>query len=354
MNLVPRYNEATIDGVRVHWAELGGQPERGAPLLLLHGLYDCHRTWKHVAPELAYDRRVLMPDLPGHGLSDRPDASYELGWYARIVARWLESLRIDQVDVVGHSFGGGVAQMLLLECPKRIRRLVLVASGGLGREIRALLRLASAPGVIESFGQRFMALGTRLALRADGCFTEVDIRELAEMNAEPGSARAFARTVRDVIDWRGQRRAFFDRAHEIATLPPIAVLWGVHDKVIPVDHGRTFAACLEGVVFVPFERCGHYVHREKPRDFVQIVRELLETPSLRSARLCANSGRRRNVEREPPHATAILRRVRRRQTLRVPEQEESPSSLLRQEHVVHRTIEPLEVVLNDDAFISKR
>lgn len=286
MDLVPRHDEATIDGVRVHWAELGTE-SGSAPLLLLHGLYDCHRTWKHVAPELARGRRVLMPDLPGHGLSERPDASYELDWYARIIARWLEWLRLDQVDIVAHSFGGGVAQMLLLECPTRIRRLVLVASGGLGREIRALLRLASAPGVIERFGQRFMAAGTRLVLRAEGSFTEVDIRELAEMNAEPGSARAFARTVRGVIDWRGQRRAFFDRGHEIAALPPIAVLWGVRDKVIPVDHGRTFAERLDGVVFVPFERCGHYIHRENPKDFVQIVRELLEMPSLGSARLRA-------------------------------------------------------------------
>ncbi len=315
MNLLPRQNEATIEGIRVRWAELGVQPESRVPLVLLHGLYDCHLTWKHVAPELARDRRVLMPDLPGHGLSDRPDASYELGWYARVVARWLESLGIAQVDVVGHSFGGGVAQMLLLECPKRIRRLVLVASGGLGREIRALLRLASAPGVVEGLGQRFMGLGTRLALRADGCFTEVEIRELAEMNAAPGSARAFARTVRDVIDWRGQRRGFFDRAHEITPIPPIAVLWGVRDKVIPVDHGRMFAERVEGVVFVPFERCGHYVHRESPRDFVRIVRELLEMPSPRSPRLCANdSGRMENIERDRPHALAVLRRIRRKRT----------------------------------------
>jgi pimeloyl-ACP methyl ester carboxylesterase len=252
-----------------------------------------------------------MPDLPGHGSSERPDASYELGWYARIVARWLESLRLDHVDVVGHSFGGGVAQMLLLECASRIRRLVLVASGGLGREIRPLLRLASAPGVVERFGQRFMGLGTRLALRADGSFTQVDIRELAQMNAEAGSARAFARTVRDVIDWRGQRRVFFDRAHEIPVLPPIAVLWGVHDKVIPFDHGRAFAERVEGVTFVPFDQCGHYVHRERPEDFVHTVRELLDAPSLAPARLYATGG----VKRDPPNATAIARWCRRKRAL---------------------------------------
>jgi pimeloyl-ACP methyl ester carboxylesterase len=286
----------SIEGVRVHCLELGAANSR-APLLLLHGLYDSHRTWKVVAPELARDRRVLIPDLPGHGLSDRPDASYELGWHARIIARWLEALGLDELDVVGHSFGGGVAQMLLLERRLRIRRLVLVASGGLGREVRSALRLASVRGVAESLGQPFMRVGTYLALLGDRGFSRSDIRELAAMNAEPGSARAFARTVRDVIDWRGQRRAFFDRAHTIEELPAIAVLWGSRDKVIPIAHARTFAEALENVVFVPFDGCGHYLHREEPESFVRVIRELLEEPSLCAARLRASAvgGRRLNA-----------------------------------------------------------
>lgn len=286
-HLSPRHAEATIDGVRIHWVELGAA-DGNVPLVLLHGLYDCHRTWKYVAPELARERRVLMPDLPGHGLSDRPDASYKLDWYARVTSRWLESLGLHAVDVVGHSFGGGVAQMLLLECAERIRRLILAASGGLGREIHAALRLASTPRVVETLGQRFMALGTHLVLLRDPGFTVADAHELARVNAAPGSARAFARTVRDVIDWRGQRRVFFDRAHEIPRLPPIAVLWGVRDKIIPVDHGRAFAEALEGVVYVPFDRCGHYVHREEPDAFVRTVRELLHAPTARRVQLRAD------------------------------------------------------------------
>jgi pimeloyl-ACP methyl ester carboxylesterase len=279
----PRQHHARIDGVRLHWLELGSG--EGTPLVLLHGLYDSHRTWKHVAGALAQDRLVLMPDLPGHGLSDRPDASYELGWHARIVAQWLASTGRDQVDVLGHSFGGGVAQMLLLECPERIRRLVLLAPGGLGREIRTLLRLVSVPQVVERFGQPFMGIGTYLALRGERAFTKEDIEELVAMNAGSGSARAFARTVRDIIGWRGQRRMFFDRAHELRGLPPIAVLWGDRDAIIPIAHGKRFAESVDGVVFIPFEGCGHYLHREEPDGFVRLVREFLDTPGVRPATL---------------------------------------------------------------------
>lgn len=269
----------------MHWAELGEASQR-VPVVLLHGLNDSYLTWKRVAPELAVDRRVLMPDLPGYGLSERPNASYELRWHAQVMAKWLEAVGLDTVDIVGHSFGGGVAQVMLLECPTKIRRLVLVASGGLGRQVTPALRLASLPRVVELFGQRFMAFGTRVALRGNHAgFSKQDVEELSAMNGTPGSARAFARTVRDVIDWRGQRRTFFERAHELAELPPIALCWGDRDAVIPVAHGRAFEELVEGVVLTQFDGCGHYLHNEQPTAFAKTVREFLDDPAVPRARV---------------------------------------------------------------------
>jgi pimeloyl-ACP methyl ester carboxylesterase len=274
-----------VEGVRLHWAE-AGKASGVPPVVLLHGLTNSCRSWSRVAPLLAVDRRVLMPDLPGHGQSERPNADYALHWYARVVARWLEVLGIEQVDVVGHSFGGGVAQMLLLECPGRIRRLVLVAAGGLGKGVGWWLRLASLPGVVEYLGQPFMALGTRWALSSDrDGVTREEIRELSRLNAQSGSARAFARSVRDVIDWRGQRRNFRDRAHEVTKLPPMLVLWGDGDTLIPIEQGRAFADSLDGAVFKIFKGAGHYLHNEQPEAFVRALREFLDDPTVPATRL---------------------------------------------------------------------
>jgi pimeloyl-ACP methyl ester carboxylesterase len=282
--LETRHSFVSVEGIRLHWAELGKASEK-VPVVLLHGLNDSYLTWKRVAPVLAVDRRVLMPDLPGYGLSERPDASYELGWHAHMMAKWLEAVGLEKVDIVGHSFGGGVAQVMLLECPTKIRRLVLVASGGLGRQVATALRLASLPRVVELFGQRFMAFGTRVALHGNHAgFTKQDVKELSAMNDTPGSARAFARTVRDVINWRGQRRTFFQRAHELAELPPIAVLWGDRDAIIPEAHGRSFAELVEGVAFKRFEGCGHYLHNEQPIAFAETVRDFLDDPAVAAAR----------------------------------------------------------------------
>jgi pimeloyl-ACP methyl ester carboxylesterase len=283
----PRHSFVSIDGMRLHWAELGDATDK-VPVVLLHGILDSHLTWKPVGSALATDRRVLMPDLVGCGLSERPDASYELGWHAQVIARWLETLGLERVDVVGHSFGGGVAQMLLLECPTRIRRMVLVASGGLGRSVGFWLRLAGTfPQVVELFGQPFMAFGTRRALGGESAMSKQDIAELSALNAERGSARAFARSVRDVIDWRGQRRIFSQRAREVTQLPPVAVFWGDRDAIIPIGHAKAFTASVEGVVFKHFDGCGHYLHQEQPDAFVSAVRDFLDDPSALPARLKA-------------------------------------------------------------------
>jgi pimeloyl-ACP methyl ester carboxylesterase len=278
-----------VEGVRLHWAALGesaGKP----PLVFLHGLNDCYRTWRQLAPRLASDRRVLMPDLPGHGLSGRPDASYRLGWYADVMARWLETVLdaagVERADVVGHSFGGGVAQMMLLQCPERFRRVVLVSSGGLGREIAWSLRLASIPFVVEHLGQPLMRLGTRFAVKATGdVLSREDSARLGAMNAQRGSARAFARTVHDIIDWRGQRRCFFQRADELSTLPPIAVFWGDRDPVIPYSHAEALAQSVDGVSVTRFQACGHYPHHERPDAFVGALRDFLDSPEAPAAHL---------------------------------------------------------------------
>jgi pimeloyl-ACP methyl ester carboxylesterase len=282
----PCYRSLRVDGARLHWCEIPGPSEtRSVPLLLLHGLHDSHLTWKHLAPLFGSDRRVLMPDLFGCGLSDRPDASYELSWHARSIAQWLEAIGVSEVDVVGHSFGGGVGQMLLLEPKLKVRRLALLASGGLGRDVGVWLRLATLP-LIERFGQPFMRHGTRYFLRAlNPSLRMEDLERMSAMNARAGSARAFARTVRDVIDWRGQRRMLYQHAHQIASFPPVMVCWGDRDEVIPIHHGISLSQAAECVAFHHIEGAGHWLHHEKPQQVVDALRSFFDEPVVECMRL---------------------------------------------------------------------
>jgi pimeloyl-ACP methyl ester carboxylesterase len=288
--VVPTSCSARVGEVDLHWAELGSGP----PLVLLHGLCDSHRTWFLVAPALARSRRVLMLDLAGHGESSRPDVSYSLEWHANTVAAWLAHLGLAQVDLVGHSFGGGIAQWMLLEHRDRVRRLVLEASGGLGREVGVALRWASFPFFVERFGQPFMSFGTTRALNAAGAaFSPEEIATLARFNALPGTARAFSRSVRDVINGWGQHRHFLDRANEVPDLPPMAIFWGEDDRLIPIAHGINAASQLENVELTRFPGVGHFPHRQEPARYVEALEAFLDARRLAGARIVDDDSRPR-------------------------------------------------------------
>ena len=267
--------------VELHWTEAG----QGRPLLLLHGLNDSHRTWRDLWRRFP-DRRVLMPDLPGHGDSGRPDAPYSLDWNATQVARFIEKLDLRDLDVVGHSYGGGVAQWLLLKCRARMRRVALLASGGLGREVYPWLRLASTWFLVERFGQRFIAPIARLAMRrATSSDAAAEISLLASRLRRAGTARAFSRTVRDVIRWRGQTRNLFDRIGEVVDLPPLRLFWGARDSILPISQGVAVAERLESCELVRFEECGHFVQWEEPEALAEALRSFFDAQDLQPARV---------------------------------------------------------------------
>lgn len=269
MEMLGRPHVTTADGTAIAWTEMG----EGPPLVLLHGLGDSHRTWRRVAPRLARHFRVILPDLPGHGLSGRPDAPYTLEWYANTLAAWLDALEIERAHLVGHSYGGGVAQWMLLQHRARIDRLMLVAAGGLGPEVSVGLRLAAFPVLGPLLAPPLMRAGTRIMMRlAHDDFARPEPEEIdriAWMNAAPGSAKAFTRTVSGCIDLFGQTMQSWHRIHEVEQLPPMSLVWGDRDRILPSTHGHQAFRRLEGARFVEYEKCGHFPHLEQSERFAE-------------------------------------------------------------------------------------
>jgi pimeloyl-ACP methyl ester carboxylesterase len=264
--------QMVIDGVELHWTEQGA----GSPLIVLHGLADSQHTWAAVSAELGRRYRVLCLDLPGCGLSGRPDATYSLDWQARIAVAWLDRLGLRSYDVLGHSYGGGVALWLLLYRSPAVRKLALVSPGGLGSEVTLLLRLAAVFGGLEAAAEFVIGPVTRLLLYLHGCSLPVEQRRmLCRLNARPGTARAFARTVRDVMNWRGQTRHLLDRVHHIERLPSLGLFWGEQDRVIPIHHGRALCEALENCSLWPLPG-GHFLHWQAPRALAHAVLAFLD------------------------------------------------------------------------------
>ena len=142
MSEMPELEFVEIHGHRRAFVKTGSGPA----LLLLHGLGCDHTTWVPVIESLARRYTVIAPDLLGHGASAKPRADYSVGGYANGMRDLLTVLGIDQVTVVGHSFGGGVAMQFAYQFPERCERLILVSSGGLGPEVSPAIRMITTPG----------------------------------------------------------------------------------------------------------------------------------------------------------------------------------------------------------------
>jgi len=281
----------TANGTTIAWSEAGSGP----PLVLLHGLGASHRTWRLVAPALERRFHVFMVDLPGHGHSDRPDAGYTLPWYAETVSAWMDAVGLERSHFCGHSFGGGVAQWLLLHDRARVDRLALLAAGGLGREVTAALRLATTPLAAAILESRYFGALTRPVMRwlsrslDPSEFVEID--RLAALNAAPNSGVAFRRTVSGCIGIGGQRVQTWDHIGDIESLPPLALFWGERDAILPVHHAHEAARRLENVSVTLYPRCGHFVHLEAPQSFASDLTSFLEEHGRADARLVQIPGR---------------------------------------------------------------
>ncbi|MCO5974572.1 alpha/beta fold hydrolase [Actinoallomurus soli] len=258
----------------------------GPPLLLIHGIGDNSGTWEAVIPRLADRHTVIAPDLLGHGQSAKPRADYAIPAYACGMRDLLGVLDIDRVSVVGHSLGGGIAMQFAYQFPERCERLVLVAPGGIGREVHPLLRAAAAPGAEIGLSLATSAparTAVRLATpalrltRGLGLGPDLDyiLRRYQGLRTKK-ARRAFLRGLRAGVDARGQVITMLDRCY-LAEGMPILIIWGRDDHVIPVGHATIAHAAMPGSRLEIFGRCGHFPHLDDPGRFVIAVERFLES-----------------------------------------------------------------------------
>lgn len=272
----------------------------GPLLLLLHGMAGSSATWRHVMPLLISRFTVLAPDLLGHGGSDTPRGAYPVGSLASTVDGLLDALGFARATMIGQSLGGGIAMHLAVRSPERCERLVLVDAGGLGPEVTTYLRVLSVPGVERLF--RFAAspgLRRRLEraarrLERAGLRAGPEGEEIWQSYAsltDPEKRRVFFRSLRGVIDFRGQMVSALDQIAR--TDLPTLIVWGALDPFVPLSHGVTARAVIENSRLEIFEGVGHYPHCAQPERFVQVLVDFIEaTPAARLAPLSSSPGDR--------------------------------------------------------------
>jgi len=281
-----------LQHVLIHGHDVGfRRAGSGEVILLIHGLAGSSRTWDDVIPALTAEYDVIAPDLLGHGESAKPQGDYSLGAFASGLRDLLSVLDVASVTIVGHSFGGGVAMQLAYQHPHLVDRLVLVGSGGLGREVSWLLRMLALPGAeyLMPFGipkpivDRATDVGRALGRR------NIRSPKLAEMwrayssLAGAQNRSAFVRTMRGVIEPGGQVVNAEDRLYLAAHIPTL-IVWGDRDEIIPVEHGRKAHELIPTSRLEILTGVGHFPHVEAPDRFNDVMLDFLATTRPASTR----------------------------------------------------------------------
>ncbi|MUL44858.1 alpha/beta hydrolase [Mycobacterium sp. CBMA293] len=282
-DVTPRLEYRTIHGYRRAFRIAGSGPA----ILLIHGIGDNSTTWETVQTHLAQRFTVIAPDLLGHGQSDKPRADYSVAAYANGMRDLLSVLDIERVTVVGHSLGGGVAMQFAYQFPQLVDRLVLVGAGGVTRDVNIALRIAALPMGTEALTLLRIPLvlpALQLAGRLGGAlFGSTGLgHDLPNMLRilndlpEPRASSAFGRTLRAVVDWRGQVVTMLDRCYLTESIP-VQLVWGAQDSVIPAAHGELAHAAMPGSRLELFEKSGHFPFHDDPVRFVELVENFIDT-----------------------------------------------------------------------------
>ena len=230
----------------------------GPPVVILHHSWGSP-GWLPFHDRLAEDHRVVVPDMPGWGGSERPDWARDPRDIAIIVTRFLARLELDGVNLVGLGFGGYVAAELATMNPSTLARLVLVGAAGLqpkSGEIMDQMMLSHRKYIEESFRD------AETYAEHLGEEPPDDIRQLWDLSREM-TAR---------VTWKPY---MFNRRIEPLLMDldvPTLIVWGGTDKVIPVECAERYQAAIPNARIEVVQAAGHVVELEEPDQLAALVR----------------------------------------------------------------------------------
>lgn len=241
------------DGLSLHYHEAG----QGEAVLFLHGSgpgASGYSNFKGNYPIFAEAGvRAIVPDLPGYGLSDKPETEYTLDFFVAAVKGLIDQLAIDSVTLVGNSLGGAIAIKLTLDYPELVTKLILMAPGGLMekeqyfREMEGIQKMAAAfaSGELKEASGMKRLLGLQL-YDASQVTDETVNERVAVVHEQPACVLSTM-----------QVPNMTSRVHELNC--PIFGIWGVNDKFCPSRGADTMMKGCSNIRFTLLSNCGHWV-----------------------------------------------------------------------------------------------
>lgn len=259
----------TIDGIKLRYVSRGS----GEPVVLVHGFGEFLEIWSYNLDEFSANYRVYALDLPGHGKSEAPPPAkpLTLSYTAQLLARFMESLNLDRVNLMAHSLGALVSLKLALIKPELVNKLVLVDAAGFNQSLPLHYRLATLPWLGEFLFRPTFRFVHRIGLKRGFYNTDIITEEWIDLSYRYLKARgakdALLSTLRCNSSLKGllPESSVSNKLQQITA--PTLVVHGAQDRVIPLDVASRVYQAIPGAILQVFRDCGHCPHIEKAEEF---------------------------------------------------------------------------------------
>jgi pyruvate dehydrogenase E2 component (dihydrolipoamide acetyltransferase) len=257
------YHFAEVDGIRVRYAERGGDDARQT-VLFIHGFGGDLDNWLFNLDALAERHKVVALDLPAHGQSTPKLPGTKLSDLAGFVARFMDELKIDKAHLVGHSMGGGVASQMAVDAPARVLSLALISPVGFGEEVNS----SYTDGFVNAQSRRELKPVVELLFADPELVSRQMLDDLLKYKRLDGVGEALAALGGSLFANGRQEEQPGRRLAE--TGKPVLVIWGAQDKIIPASHAGNAPA---GAVVKVFDDAGHMSQMEKANEVNGLLKE---------------------------------------------------------------------------------
>ncbi|MCM3718739.1 alpha/beta fold hydrolase [Fictibacillus phosphorivorans] len=273
---VPGYR-LNVNNVDVYYEYFDHENPDAKVIVLVHGFLSSTISFRKLLPDLTKEFKVIALDLPGFGQSEKSTTFiYKLSNYGQLIIDFLDKLNVQEAILIGHSMGGQISLHAAKIAPERIKKLILLGCCSyVKRASRSLIACSYLPLFtwgMKSWIKKKDVKQNLLAVLHD---SKLVTQEMIDGYSKPLNEAAF---IHCLVRLLRHREGDMSSEELKKITQPVLMIWGKEDKVIPLKTGYKLKHDLPNAELVVYEKCGHLVMEEKPKEITNEILRFIGQP----------------------------------------------------------------------------